>query len=111
MAPAPEQIPALSVDDALGAAYTLNPTGEVNLWQGCHELAEKSSKIVSLGAPFFIVTYVSGRSIFHTFKDEVKRSPETCRSAAQAWGAVTFRPSWAAFFPINSICCWRFLRS
>jgi len=26
-------------------------SGELNLWQGCHEIAEKGSKIVSLGEP------------------------------------------------------------
>jgi hypothetical protein len=26
---------------------------ELNLWQTCHEIVEKSSKIVPLGAPFF----------------------------------------------------------
>ena len=26
---------------------------KLDLWQGCHEVAEKSSKIVPLGAPFF----------------------------------------------------------
>ncbi|PYT64002.1 MAG: hypothetical protein DMG42_35475 [Acidobacteria bacterium] len=25
---------------------------KLDLWQGCHEIAEKSSKIVPLGAPF-----------------------------------------------------------
>ena len=29
----------------------------------------------------------------------------------QGWAGVTCRPSCAAFFLRNSICCWRFLRS
>jgi hypothetical protein len=28
-------------------------SGKLNLWQGCHEIAEKSSKIVPLGAPLY----------------------------------------------------------
>jgi hypothetical protein len=27
--------------------------GKIDLWQGCHKMGEKSSKIVPLGAPFF----------------------------------------------------------
>jgi len=30
-------------------------SGEVNLWQGFDESAKKSSKIVALGAPLFLV--------------------------------------------------------
>jgi hypothetical protein len=29
-------------------------SGELNLWQGCREITEKGSKIVSLGEPFFV---------------------------------------------------------
>jgi hypothetical protein len=28
-------------------------SGQVNLWQGCHEIAKKSSEVVSPGAPAF----------------------------------------------------------
>lgn len=33
-------------------------TWEFSLWQTCHEIAEKSSKIVALGAPLFQAAFV-----------------------------------------------------
>jgi len=31
----------------------LPPRSEFNLWHGCHEISEKSSKVVAPGAPLF----------------------------------------------------------
>jgi hypothetical protein len=35
----------------LGSLIWLQSRRKLDLWQGCHEVAEKSSKIVPLGAP------------------------------------------------------------
>jgi hypothetical protein len=36
---------------------------DVSLWQTCHEFSDKSSKIVPLGAPLFLILQSSIRSL------------------------------------------------
>jgi hypothetical protein len=43
----------------LKSTLQVQPIEKVRLRQTCHEIAEKSSKIVSLGAPFFSNVYAS----------------------------------------------------
>jgi hypothetical protein len=44
-------------------------SGKIDLWQGCHKMGEKSSKIVPLGAPLLVGPLLSNVSQWRLDQD------------------------------------------
>ena len=55
-------------------------SGKIDLWQGCHKMGEKGSKIVPLGAPFFFCNFPNKKAGFWALRPD--------RAAARSWSVL-----------------------